>query len=99
MAEFTHQLLLAADTNPGCLKHLQHAVWGNGDERWLNTYMNIPRYVDQLLAECGSRRFYARGEAGEPHSPTGSEACWAEDCATSGSELPQPLPAFFQGLG
>ena len=26
---------------PGCLSHLQHAVWGNGDERWYRAYMNV----------------------------------------------------------
>lgn len=35
--------------------------------------MSMPRYVDRLLEECGSRRFYARGERGEPHAPTNSD--------------------------
>lgn len=64
---FSHNLLLAAKSNPGCLAHLQHAVFGNGHPKWYATYMSMPRYVDQLLEEAGSRRFYARGEAGEPH--------------------------------
>mmetsp|Transcript_25364 Transcript_25364/g.28449 ORF Transcript_25364/g.28449 Transcript_25364/m.28449 type:complete len:336 (+) Transcript_25364:73-1080(+) len=64
---FAHNLLLAADTNPGCLAHLHHAVWGTGDPRWYETFMNVPRYTDQLLEKCGSKRIHARGEFGEPH--------------------------------
>lgn len=78
---FAHQLLLAAETSPGCLSHLQHAVWGNGDAWWLKTYMNVPRYMDALLERCGSRRFYARGEWGEPHAPARSSECFIEDWA------------------
>jgi hypothetical protein len=73
--EFAHQLLLAATSNPGCLSHLQHTVYGNGDETYFNTYMNMPRYVDKLLEKCGSRRFYARGETGEPHADMGTKSC------------------------
>ena len=78
-AEFAHQLLLAAETGEeDCLSKLQHAVWGEGDERWLRTFMSVPRYMDLLLEDCGSRRFYSRGEANEPHAPTGSTQCEAE---------------------
>jgi len=73
--EFAHQLLLAASGNPGCLSHLQHAVYGNGDDTYFKTYMNMPRYMDLLLERCGSRRFFARGETGEPHAPLGTSAC------------------------
>lgn len=96
MRDFAHQLLLTAETNPGCLSHLQHAVWGNGDPKWLNTFMNIPRYMDTLLERAGSRRFYARGECGEPHAPTRSDRCdpdeWAEAMwqALLSAELGQP---------
>merc|ERR1711933_455883 len=61
--------------NPGCLSHLKHAVYGNGDETYFKTYMNMPRYMDLLLEKCGSTRFYARGETGEPHAPLGTEKC------------------------
>merc|ERR1740139_834584 len=73
--EFAHQLLLAATSNPGCLSHLQHAVYGNGDDTYFKTYMNVPRYMDKLLEKCGSRRFFARGETGEPFAPLDSKAC------------------------
>lgn len=65
---FSHNLYLAAKSNPGCLSHLQHAVFGNGHQKWFDTYMSMPRYVDRLLEEAGSRRFYARGENTEPHT-------------------------------
>merc|ERR1719210_125856 len=73
--EFAYQLLAAATTNPGCLSHLRHAVYGNGDETYFKTYMNMPRYMDHLLEKCGSQRFFARGETGEPHAPLGTEKC------------------------
>ena len=44
-----------------------------------STYMNVPRVLDALLERCGSRRFYARGESGEPHAPTGESAVQVED--------------------
>merc|ERR1712129_205047 len=73
--EFAHQLLLAAESNPGCLSHLQHAVYGNGDETYWKTYMNMPRYLDKLLEKCGSRRFFARGETGEPNAALDTGKC------------------------
>jgi len=48
---FCHELVLAGSTNPNCLHSLSHAVWGCGDIRWHNTYMNVPRYLDLLLGE------------------------------------------------
>ena len=52
--DFAHQLLLAAETGEeDCMAHLQHAVWGEGDPRWRKTFMNVPRYMDLLLEECG----------------------------------------------
>lgn len=78
-AEFAHQLMLVSETGEeGCLSHLQHAVWGNGDPRWIESYMNVPRFIDLLLEDCGSRRFYARGEMDEPHAPTSTECCQAD---------------------
>ena len=41
LSGFAHQLLLAGETAPGCLSHLQHAVWGNGDERWYSACMSV----------------------------------------------------------
>jgi len=79
--EFVYHLLVAATTNPGCLSHLRHAVFGNGSEEYWKTYMNVPRYIDRLLEQCGSRRFYARGERGEPHAALGTESCGVQKWA------------------
>merc|ERR1711871_1467188 len=60
---------MGASENPSKpLSHMQHAVYGNGDETYYDTYMNCPRMIDMLLERAGSRRFFARGETGEPHS-------------------------------
>jgi sulfite reductase alpha subunit-like flavoprotein len=77
--QFAHHLLTAAKTNPGCLSHLQHAVYGNGDETYFNTYMNMPRYMDKLLETCGSKRFFARGETGEPNAAIETKNCRCPD--------------------
>jgi len=80
--EFAHQLLRASQNPEKPLKHLQHCVFGNGDETYYKTYMNMPRYMDLLLEKAGSRRFFARGEKGEPHAPTKTKKCqlnkWTE---------------------
>ena len=61
------------------------AVFGNGHENWLSTFMNAPRAVDALLEACGSSRAFARGEANEPCAPLGADRCrvrdWAPACA------------------
>ena len=58
-------------------------MYGNGDETYYDTYMNVPRMVDLLLERAGSRRFYARGETGEPHAPSGSSATNASEWSSS----------------
>jgi sulfite reductase alpha subunit-like flavoprotein len=75
MLSFAHHLLTAAKTNPGCLSHLRHVVCGSGQVMYKKTYMNMPRYMDQLLEACGSRRFYQRGEFGEPHAALNTDKC------------------------
>lgn len=79
--KFMHHLLTAATKHPGCLSHLRHAVFGNGDDTYFKTYMNMPRYVDQLLEKAGSRRLYARGENGEPCAPLDTAQCRSKDWA------------------
>merc|ERR1712046_417528 len=71
--------LKAASMNPSKpLSHLRHAVYGNGDETYYDTYMNVPRMVDMLLERAGSTRFFARGETGEPCAPIGEQAVSAD---------------------
>jgi sulfite reductase alpha subunit-like flavoprotein len=65
--EFYYHLKQASENPNQPLKGLQHTVFGNGDETYFDTYMNVPRMIDQLLEKAGSRRFFARGETGEPH--------------------------------
>lgn len=79
--EFYYHLKVASKNPSKPLSHLQHAVYGNGDETYYDTYMNVPRMIDLLLERAGSRRFYARGETGEPHAPSGSEMINANDWA------------------
>jgi flavocytochrome c len=80
--QFYYHLKAASLNGAQPLKGLKYAVYGNGDETYLDTYMNVPRMVDTLLEKAGATRFYARGETGEPHAPTGAgmiEApVWAE---------------------
>merc|ERR1712178_381235 len=99
--------LKAASKNPNKpLSHLQHTVYGNGDETYYDTYMNVPRMIDLLLERAGSRRFYARGETGEPHAPSGSKMINANDWApglwktllsASPSASPVPWDALWKG--
>lgn len=79
---FAHHLLTAATTNPGCLSHLRHVVCGSGQELYEDTYMNMPRYMDKLLEACGSRRFYNRGEFGEPNAALNTEECDPKEWAS-----------------
>jgi hypothetical protein len=65
--EFYYHLKVASENPNKPLKGLQHCVYGNGDETYFDTYMNVPRMIDNLLEKAGSRRFFARGETGEPH--------------------------------
>jgi len=71
--EFYYHLKAASQNPAKPLSHLQHAVYGNGDETYYDTYMNVPRMIDTLLERAGSRRFYARGETSEPHAPSGNK--------------------------
>jgi len=76
--EFYFHLKAASENPKKPLAGLQHAVYGNGDETYFDTYMNVPRMVDELLERAGSRRFFARGETGEPHTPLGTDSIEAE---------------------
>ena len=80
-AQFAHQLLRAAQNPDKPLKHLQHTVFGNGDETYFKTYMNMPRYIDLLLEKAGSKRFFARGENGEPFADLDTDMVSCKDWA------------------
>jgi len=76
--EFYFHLKEASENPNKPLAGLQHAVYGNGDETYLDTYMNVPRMVDTLLERAGSRRFYARAETGEQFKPLEDDMIEAE---------------------
>jgi flavocytochrome c len=76
--EFYFHLKQASENPNKPLKGLQHAVYGNGDETYIDTYMNVPRMVDTLLERAGSRRFYARAETGEQFKPLEDDMIEAE---------------------
>merc|ERR1712146_103929 len=94
--------LKAASENPNKpLKGLQYAVFGNGDETYLDTYMNVPRMVDLLLEKAGARRFYGRGEAGEPYTPLDEEMIEAaHGLSVCGRQwlTPRPLTPVWHGM-
>merc|ERR1711879_295954 len=79
------QLRFLAEDSPGCLSHLQHAVYESKDlfDENSNHMMSMPRYVDELLEKCGSRRFFARGEAGKPFAPLACTNLTVKDWASA----------------
>lgn len=95
--KFYYHLKAASENASKPLKHLQFAVYGNGDETYIDTYMNVPRMIGILLERAGARRFYARGETGEPHGPSNVGAVdvsswapgmWEAMVASAGPEAP-----------
>lgn len=98
LANFSLQLQLAAQFGAeNCLSHLQHTVWGEGDPRWHETFMNCPREMDALLERCGSRRFFARGEANEPHAIVDAARCDVDKWAVGMWAAASSVPALGEG--
>lgn len=48
---------------PGELSGVHYSVFGCGDHNWASTYQDVPRFIDEQLAEKGAARFSLRGEA------------------------------------
>ncbi|MFC0211390.1 bifunctional cytochrome P450/NADPH--P450 reductase [Paenibacillus chartarius] len=48
---------------PGELSGVRYSVFGCGDHNWAATYQDVPRFIDEKLAEKGAARFSPRGEA------------------------------------
>lgn len=44
------------------LKGVQYAVFGCGDHNWASTYQQVPRFIDEQMAQKGAMRFSKRGE-------------------------------------
>ncbi|CAG7607854.1 Bifunctional cytochrome P450/NADPH--P450 reductase 1 [Paenibacillus solanacearum] len=47
----------------GELAGVHYSVFGCGDRNWAATYQEVPRLIDEKLAEKGATRFSKRGEA------------------------------------
>merc|ERR1712028_45952 len=89
--EFAKHLWEAANTNPGCLSHLSHCVYGNGDPEYERTYMNMPRYMDALLEKCGSCRVFPRGEFNEPNAALKVDSTDAPAWDALWADVPSPV--------
>lgn len=65
------------------LKGVHYAVFGCGDRNWLNTYQEVPRFIDEQLALKGAVRFLHRGDADvsgdfEEQLETWKETMWSD---------------------
>ncbi|MGR6341490.1 bifunctional cytochrome P450/NADPH--P450 reductase [Priestia megaterium] len=50
------------ELQPGELQGVHYAVFGCGDHNWASTYQNVPRYIDEQMAQKGATMFSTRGE-------------------------------------
>ena len=64
------------EAEPGSLKGVRYTVFGCGNRDWASTYQAIPRQVDELLAEKGAERIYARGEGDAKEDLDGHFQAW-----------------------
>ncbi|MEO1309970.1 MAG: cytochrome P450 [Pseudomonadota bacterium] len=48
---------------PGAADGVQYTVFGCGNRDWAATYQDVPRLIDDRLAELGAKRITDRGEA------------------------------------
>ncbi len=60
--QFVLKLMVVAERGGKPLRGLQHAVLGEGNSKYRNTFQNCPRLTDKYLEACGSRRFVPRHE-------------------------------------
>ena len=74
---------------PGSLKGVRYTVFGCGNRDWASTYQAIPRQIDELLADKGAERIYARGEGDAKEDLDGHFQAWNEPL----------LPALAEKLG
>ena len=66
------------DASPGALKGVRYTVFGCGNRDWASTYQAIPRQIDELLADKGAERIYARGEGDAKEDLDGHFQAWNE---------------------
>jgi cytochrome P450 / NADPH-cytochrome P450 reductase len=77
------------DAAPGSLSGVRYTVFGCGNRDWASTYQAIPRQIDELLADKGAERIYARGEGDAKEDLDGHFQAWNEPL----------LPALAEKLG
>lgn len=93
--KFALSLQKAVNQQEKPLAGMQHAVIGFGSSTYA-TYQNIPRLVDKLMEECGSRRFVRRAECDDSSEddPIVEQKRFAADCAAAlTKELPDTTAA------
>jgi cytochrome P450/NADPH-cytochrome P450 reductase len=66
------------DAAPDALKGVRYTVFGCGNRDWASTYQAIPRQIDELLAEKGAERIYARGEGDAKEDLDGHFQAWTD---------------------
>ena len=62
----------------GSLTGVRYTVFGCGNRDWASTYQAIPRQIDELLADKGAERIYARGEGDAKEDLDGHFQAWNE---------------------
>ncbi|WP_412103374.1 bifunctional cytochrome P450/NADPH--P450 reductase [Rossellomorea aquimaris] len=80
------------EVSPDELKGVHFAVFGCGDRNWASTYQNVPRLIDDKLAEKGAVRFSERGEGDASGDFEGQleqwkERMWADAVETFGLKI------------
>ena len=58
---------------------VNYAVFGAGHHDWVNTYQKIPKFIDQMLEQCGGRRILSRGEGDSGGDFFGAFDVWKEN--------------------
>ncbi|KSU63161.1 NADPH--cytochrome reductase [[Bacillus] enclensis] len=80
------------EVKPGELEGVHYAVFGCGDHNWASTYQNVPRLIDEKLAEKGAERFSRRGEGDasgdfEEQLEQWKDSMWADAVETFGLKV------------
>ena len=80
------------EIKPSELEGVHYAVFGCGDHNWASTYQDVPRFIDEQLAEKGATRFSKRGEGDvsgdfEGQLDEWKKRMWADAIKAFGLEL------------
>ena len=91
LAQFLEMLIVGAAAGGTPLAGLQHAVIGYGQSIY-PTFQNVPRLVDKLLGELGSRRCVRRVELDEGPDGDEQDGVLGEPGSASTREAPEEVP-------